>query len=69
MVRIYQYDRQATRLVSKHLYDVLYSSAFILATPDDISLSQLAAETDDNLSVNILNNPHQVLHKLLHRQN
>jgi len=43
--------------VSKHPYDVLSDS-------DDHTLSQLAADTDDNLFANIQYNPHHVLHKL-----
>ena len=36
-----------------------------LYTADDLTLSQLAADMDDNLFTNILNNPHRVLRKLL----
>ena len=37
-----------------------------LYTTDDHTLSQLAADTNDNLFANIiLHNPHHVLHKLL----
>ena len=36
-----------------------------LYTTDEATLSQLAADTDNNLFANILHNPHHVLHKLL----
>jgi len=35
-----------------------------LYSADDPTPSQLAADMDDNLFANILNNPHRVLHKI-----
>jgi len=46
--------------VSEHLYDVL-SIRLGLYTVDNPTPSQLAADWDDYLFANILNNPHYVL--------
>jgi len=62
--RVIAIPTRPTSNVSKQLYDLL-SGSIDLYTADDLTQSLLAANMDDNLFANILNNPCHVLYKLL----